>query len=38
MLAKQLADLRERLAKALSELEELRSTLEHMVPRCLFRI
>ena len=33
MLAKQLADLRERLAKALRELDEARAAMENMVPR-----
>ncbi len=32
-LLKQLTDLRDRLAKALSDLEEVRGMLEHMVPR-----
>jgi uncharacterized coiled-coil DUF342 family protein len=34
MLIRQLAELREKLAKALGEADELRGTLEHMVPRC----
>jgi hypothetical protein len=32
-LTKQVADLREKLAKALSDLDEIKSTLEHLVPR-----
>ena len=32
-LSKQMADLREKLAKALSELEEANTAMEHMVHR-----
>ena len=33
MLLKQLSDLRDKLAKALSALEEVKGMLAHMVPR-----
>jgi hypothetical protein len=38
MLAKQLAELRERLAKTLAELEELKGSLENLVPRCVLNL